>query len=177
MALNVDGSDGTQPVILFLATNSCTDKKKSRYSITVENLIIWVPCVGCFLLWSEPNQIPRMLATSRLTMLLFFMTNFFAQSTSSPALLINGHPKWQAPSTEVTPLFNLETAPNLTACSLKASFKHSEVSVPCLPSLEQILCRHAVFQVCHFLGTSNHKWNDTDLYLTRRNSMIKHATA
>ena len=30
MALNVDGSDSTQTVILFLATNSCTDKTRTR---------------------------------------------------------------------------------------------------------------------------------------------------
>jgi len=29
VALNVDGSDSTQPVILFLATNSCADKTRA----------------------------------------------------------------------------------------------------------------------------------------------------
>ena len=128
-------------------------QNKSRCSVTAENPIVWVPYVRRFLPWSELNQIHRMLATSRLVMLLFFRTNFFAQTTRSPTLLIDGHRKQQAPFTEVTQVFNLETTPNLTVCSLKASFKHLEVSLPCLPSLQQILCRHAAFQVCHFLGT------------------------
>ena len=64
-------SDGTQPVILFFSHKFMRRQNKSRCSIRAENPIVWVPSVRCFLLWTELNQIPRMLATSRLVMLPF----------------------------------------------------------------------------------------------------------
>jgi len=78
---------------------------------------------------SEQNQIkcPVMLATSQMASLLFLRTSFFTQSTSASVVLVNGHPKCSAASTEVT---TLNTCVLPLICYPKAIFSISEVP-PC----------------------------------------------
>lgn len=85
------------------------------------------------MLWSDPNEIPNLLATSQIVIILFSNVSSCTQSTFSPVLLVGGHPWYLAYSAEVTHYLYLEndfkTCALSTVCSSEATFSILQVSI------------------------------------------------
>lgn len=88
--------------VIFVFSLKLMQKKKHKFGRKLMYILSF--CI----LWHDPNGNPKMLATSRMVILLFSKTSSFPQSITASAVLISGSSKQSASSTEVMPLWDLE---------------------------------------------------------------------
>ena len=119
------------------------------------------------MLWTDPNEIPSMLTTSRIEIFMTSKGSSFTGSTFSSLLLVDIRFTFWASSTVVTPLFNLEnhlkTCVLPIFCSPKATFNILEVYMTFFTSKFTAKPDADVlfFQVRRLLGTQKSQHNNT----------------
>jgi len=82
---------------------------QSRWRILISKFHTFFHCpLSIKMLWTDPNEIPSMLATLWIVILLFLMTTAFSWSTVLCVLLVDVHPECAVFSTVIAPLLNWE---------------------------------------------------------------------